>query len=343
MNKRQIIYLSVVLGIILVIAIIFAIISYRPVGICKRIIPYAKDNYCSATSSKLSKIRRDYKLKYSLLDKKNLEQIFINIRDFRGNIKDELATELTSPEILGDIDKRNKKIDDMVASYIAFYEDLLVDAENETRYHNRNKYSGSWINFDHVFDAAISEENVAEIKEILKNAKEDGVFESEAATLFRRFRALGTPYCEIDSHGAITDCNGNNLGTVSNVFKPLGAKYTSDVSNNTSNTGKKVAKSEAATLEKAIIQYKKDYDMYGNPKVIYDEDGMPMNAEPNYSNSGMPKSLVLKGVSIICFEWANMGDKSRCTSKELNTIEKFFKENTNIDWGSEYFNYEITP
>ena len=52
----------------------------------------------------------------------------------------------------------------------------------------------------------------------------------------------------------------------------------------------------------------------------------------------MPKSLVLKGVPIICFEHANIGDNSKCTPKQLDTINQFFKQK-NIDWENEYFDY----
>jgi len=62
--------------------------------------------------------------------------------------------------------------------------------------------------------------------------------------------------------------------------------------------------------------------------------------EPLYSNNGMPKSLVLKGVSIECFEKANMGDNKKCSSKELDTIRTYFKENEDINWGEEYFKYK---
>lgn len=341
MNKNQKIALISIIAILIISVIVIGAMLYRPVHICKEILPYSDSNYCFALSTKLPKVRKQYKLKYSLIDRKNLEQIFTNIRDFQGETTSEMLQELTSPEILGDIDKRNQKIDDMVANFISLCEDALVDAENETRYHNRNKYSGNWINYNHVFDAVISEQNVAELKEVLKDAKENGVFPADMATRLRQFRALGTPYCEIDSLGSITDCDGNHLGVVSNVFKPLGTNNTSKTSFG-DNASNKTVKSETITLEKAIAQYKKDYEMYGNPKVEYDDVGMPMT-EPNYSNAGMPKSLALKGVSIICFEWANMGDKSRCTSKELNTIEKFFKENTDIDWNNETFDYEIIP
>lgn len=61
--------------------------------------------------------------------------------------------------------------------------------------------------------------------------------------------------------------------------------------------------------------------------------------EPLYTNNGMPKSLVLKDVPIMCFEKANLGDNSSCTKKQLNTIKQFFEENKNINWESEYFEY----
>ncbi len=61
--------------------------------------------------------------------------------------------------------------------------------------------------------------------------------------------------------------------------------------------------------------------------------------EPLYTDTGMPKSLVLKDVSIMCFEKANLGDNSKCSKVELNTINKFFNENKNINWGKEHFDY----
>ena len=64
-----------------------------------------------------------------------------------------------------------------------------------------------------------------------------------------------------------------------------------------------------------------------------------IDSDAIYGNAGMPKSLVLKGVSIKCFEKANMGDNSRCTNSELKTIKTFFAENKNIDWEKEYFKY----
>lgn len=60
--------------------------------------------------------------------------------------------------------------------------------------------------------------------------------------------------------------------------------------------------------------------------------------QERYGNAGMPKSLVLKGVPIICFEHANIGDDSKCTPKQLDTINKFFEKN-DIDWNKEYFDY----
>lgn len=61
--------------------------------------------------------------------------------------------------------------------------------------------------------------------------------------------------------------------------------------------------------------------------------------EPRWGNAGMPKSLVLKGVSIMCFEKANMHDDNWCTKNQIETIDKFFKENPNINWQKESFNY----
>lgn len=62
------------------------------------------------------------------------------------------------------------------------------------------------------------------------------------------------------------------------------------------------------------------------------------DVELHYGNAGMPKSLVLQGVPIMCFEKANVGDNSKCTQKQLDTINKFFKKN-DIDWNKEYFEY----
>ena len=61
--------------------------------------------------------------------------------------------------------------------------------------------------------------------------------------------------------------------------------------------------------------------------------------QERYGNAGMPKSLVLKGVPIICFEHANIGDNSKCTPKQLDTIKEFYKNNQELDWEKEYFEY----
>lgn len=61
--------------------------------------------------------------------------------------------------------------------------------------------------------------------------------------------------------------------------------------------------------------------------------------QERYGNAGMPKSLVLKGVPIICFEHANIGDDSKCTPKQLDTIKEFYKNNQELDWEKEYFEY----
>ena len=96
---------------------------------------------------------------------------------------------------------------------------------------------------------------------------------------------------------------------------------------------------EDAIIKKAVIQYRKDKATSGDPNVQYDEEGMLLTDE-RYGNAGMPKTLVLKGVPILCFEWVNIGDGSKCTMEQLNTIEKFFRENKeNIDWDKEYFEY----
>jgi len=62
-------------------------------------------------------------------------------------------------------------------------------------------------------------------------------------------------------------------------------------------------------------------------------------SEPLYGNAGMPKSLVLQDVSILCYEKANLGDNSKCSKTELDKIKKFFNENKNINWEKEYFEY----
>ncbi len=77
---------------------------------------------------------------------------------------------------------------------------------------------------------------------------------------------------------------------------------------------------------KAIKKYFHDLSNQNIPNILY-------------SNNGMPKSLVLKDVPIMCFEKANWGDNSSCTKKQLNTIKQFFAENKNINWESEYFEY----
>ena len=63
------------------------------------------------------------------------------------------------------------------------------------------------------------------------------------------------------------------------------------------------------------------------------------NDEPIWTNGCMPKSLVLKGVSIMCFEKANMHDNSKCTPEQLDTIKEFYKNNQEIDWEKESFEY----
>ncbi len=61
--------------------------------------------------------------------------------------------------------------------------------------------------------------------------------------------------------------------------------------------------------------------------------------EPVFSNNGMPKSLVLEGVPILCFEKANLNNNDSCSKKQLETIKKYFAENKNINWEYEYFEY----
>lgn len=62
-------------------------------------------------------------------------------------------------------------------------------------------------------------------------------------------------------------------------------------------------------------------------------------SEPLWTNGSMPKSLVLQDVPIMCFEKANMRDNSKCTEKQLNTIKEFYKNNHELDWEKEYFEY----
>lgn len=61
--------------------------------------------------------------------------------------------------------------------------------------------------------------------------------------------------------------------------------------------------------------------------------------EPIWTNGNMPKSLVLQGVPIMCFEKANLGDNSNCTHKQLETIKKYYSTNNYNDSESEYFEY----
>lgn len=79
-------------------------------------------------------------------------------------------------------------------------------------------------------------------------------------------------------------------------------------------------------------QLRKEEEEFNNREYALDD------IEVVYGNAGMPKSLVLKGVPIICFEHANIGDNSKCTPKQLDTINQFFKQK-NIDWENEYFDY----
>lgn len=61
--------------------------------------------------------------------------------------------------------------------------------------------------------------------------------------------------------------------------------------------------------------------------------------EPIFGNNGMPKSLVLQDVPIMCFEKANLSDNSHCSKSQLKKIKEFFNNESNIDWGKEYFDY----
>ena len=98
------------------------------------------------------------------------------------------------------------------------------------------------------------------------------------------------------------------------------------------------AKIEDKIIREAIAQYKNDKAISGEPNVEYDENGMIVGDE-RFGNAGMPKTLVLKGVPIICFEWANMGDNSKCTNAQIDTIKIFFKNFKNSNWDKEYFDY----
>lgn len=97
-------------------------------------------------------------------------------------------------------------------------------------------------------------------------------------------------------------------------------------------------KVEDKIIRDAIAQYKNDKAISGEPNVEYDENGMIVGDE-RFGNAGMPKTLVLKGVPIICFEWANMGDNSKCTNAQIDTIKIFFKNFKNSNWDNEYFDY----
>ncbi len=98
-------------------------------------------------------------------------------------------------------------------------------------------------------------------------------------------------------------------------------------------------KIEDKIIKDAIVQYKKDKAMSGEPNVEYDENGMIIGDE-RFGNAGMPKTLVLKGVPILCFEWANMGDNRKCTAEQLNLIRQFFENKQNLlNWNKEDFNY----
>jgi len=51
--------------------------------------------------------------------------------------------------------------------------------------------------------------------------------------------------------------------------------------------------------------------------------------EPLYTK-GMPPSLILKGIPIMCYKYANNGDNRRCSEKQLKIIQDFFKQNPDI-------------
>lgn len=80
-------------------------------------------------------------------------------------------------------------------------------------------------------------------------------------------------------------------------------------------------------------QLRKEEEEFNNREYALDD------IEVVYGNAGMPKSLVLKGVPIICFEHANIRDNSKCTPKQLDTIKEFYKNNQELDWEKEYFEY----
>lgn len=379
MNKNKKIVLTLSLSIAAVSLITFGGMLYRPVHICKSVMPYADTNYCFAVSRQLPKVRKQCKLKYSLLGNETLTQIFTNIKNFQANTDPNRSLEFTSPEIIGNMDKRNEKIDEMVQGYIKILEDSIEANKYHARYLEKQTNTVDvWNNFEVNLSLAYGQATIEELEEDLKNAKENGVFYAELATRLRQFRALGTPYCEISSLGEITDCKGEYVGTVKDVFKPLGT-------NNQSGAKKPQEQDERIVIAKAVKDYTTDKakDTAKEMKVSVDcatkyndilqsegnnrsqllvcsetenqaiksywakvdkeaqESGGFIDNEPIYGNAGMPKSLVLKGVSIICFEKANMGDNSQCTTKQLNIIEKYFKENTNIDWSKESFTYPM--
>ncbi len=376
MNKKTKIFLFAGLVIVLAVITALGIILYRPVHICNKIIPYAQGNYCFAISMKLSSIRSSYKLKYSLLDKNNLEQIFFNLKDFRGNTDSDRIEEFTSPEIICNIEKRNEKIDKIVQEYIKFLEDSIeANKYHAKQLERRTNTLNIWENAMNNANLAYGETVTEQLEEDLKNAKEYGIFEADFARRQRQFRALGTPYCEIDSQGTITDCNGEYVGTVKNVFKPLGTKsgtppttgddlikihraikaYEKDKAKekaNDMNISEDCAKKyNEAFIEEGIVDVEtlncsdfekqaiKSYEEKLSKKA--EKNSGYLDDEPVYSNAGMPKSLVLKDVSIMCFEKANLGDKSKCSTKELGTIEEFFNNNPDINWKDEHFEYPI--
>ncbi len=372
MNKKQKLILGIGTPLVIIALIVICIFLYQPIKICNQILPYSKDNYCVAVSFKLPKIRKQCKLKYSLLDKVVLTQIFTNIKDFRANTDKDYIDELLAPDVIGDLDKRNAKIDEMVQNYIK----ALEEAIEANKYHAKQLKSQSntldfWNNALTNLNLEYGESITAELEENLRKAKEEGIFDTDIATRLRKFRALGTPYCEISSLGEITDCSGQYVGTVENVFKPLG-------SNNQSDTKKSEKKDERIIISQAVKAYHDalaketakvmnvsvdcahkyneilNTEGYENGQSIsactqaeiqsitaYRNKDVEFNGlvEPLYSNAGMPKSLVLKGVSIMCFEKANIEDNSYCTPKELDTIKNFFKENADIDWSKETFMY----
>lgn len=95
-------------------------------------------------------------------------------------------------------------------------------------------------------------------------------------------------------------------------------------------------KSEQEIIQEAIEKYKTDYEKYGLPKLEHDEEGMTLKDRLYGNGKGMPKELALTGVSIMCYEWSDWGDNSKCSKQELKKIKTFF-EKDDSNW--EEFDY----